>query len=200
MRTVLPTSPRDTSAATGGATRDGNQSMIAGTSATARDFPRPAATNPLAPVRRSRLRAQASGCVMAAVFAYTARLPMYVFHSQAGVFGKLGLRTRQRSGSFVVSMTFFRPIYQTGGATTVSRRKPRAAVRLRLCRFPYQRPRHVQACRSGGVAARTAIQASLSVRRGEWFDAHRSGAGYHTRDSATAERQRCSAQGRARVV
>lgn len=51
-------------------------------------FPPASSNEPIGPGASVAVETSSIRLVMAAAFAYTAKLPMYVFHSQAGVFGK----------------------------------------------------------------------------------------------------------------
>jgi hypothetical protein len=63
-------------------------------------FPPASSNEPIGPGASVATESSSIRLVMAAVFAYTAKLPMYVFHSEAGVFGKTRFEEMQAIKDF----------------------------------------------------------------------------------------------------
>ena len=63
-------------------------------------FPPASSNEPIGPGASVAAETSSIRLVMAAAFAYTAKLPMYVFHSQAGVFGKTRFEDTPAIGDF----------------------------------------------------------------------------------------------------
>ncbi len=86
-------------------------------------FPPVSSNEPIGPGSSVATETSSIRLVMAAAFAYAAKLPMYVFHSQAGVFGKTRFEDTPAIGQFHPFEEPLPPNCQTGGATMAGRKK-----------------------------------------------------------------------------